>query len=147
PRKTVPVSESMLTLEIELLTGAYRAAAPGASRAEWPPHPDRVFSALAQAWGDGGCNPAERVALEWLERQGPPLIDADGPGECSERTSPTVFVPPNDPRGSDISVLPDRRRRQARSFRAIVPTNSVVRLGWPDAIPSEPDHAALEALA
>jgi CRISPR-associated protein Csb2 len=59
----------MLVLEIELLTGVYRAALPDGSGAEWPPHPERVFSALAQAWGDGGCDARERAALQWLERQ------------------------------------------------------------------------------
>ena len=46
----------MLALEIELLTGAYRASLVDGSAAEWPPHPERVFSALAQSWGDGGCD-------------------------------------------------------------------------------------------
>ena len=32
----------MLTLELELLTGVYRAALPDGSAAEWPPHPERV---------------------------------------------------------------------------------------------------------
>jgi CRISPR-associated protein Csb2 len=44
----------MLALKIELLTGVYRASLPDNSRSEWPPHPERVFSALVQAWGDGG---------------------------------------------------------------------------------------------
>ncbi len=59
----------MLTLEIELLTGVYRAALPDGSSAEWPPHPERVFSALVQAWADGGCDSQERAALEWIEKQ------------------------------------------------------------------------------
>ncbi len=137
----------MLILEIELLTGVYRAALPDGSAAEWPPHPERVFSAFAQAWGDGNCDPRERAALEWLERQGPPLIDADPPEDWAERTAPTVYVPPNDSRGNEIPVLPDRRRRQARVFRAAIPATPLVRFAWPRAEPSSADHASLVELA
>ena len=137
----------MLVLEFELLTGVYRAALPDGSGAEWPPHPERVFSALAQAWGDGGCDPKERAALEWLERQAPPCIDADSPQDWAERTAPTVFVPPNDSRGSEIAVLPDRRRRQGRSFRAAIPVNPVIRLTWAQAALPADHRAALAGLA
>ena len=105
----------MLTIEIELLTGVYRAGLPDGSGAEWPPHPERLFSAFAQAWGDGGCDSEECAALEWLERQGAPWIEADNDEEWAERTAPTVFVPPNGDRGNEISVLPERRRRQLAS--------------------------------
>lgn len=137
----------MLILEIELLTGVYRAALPDGSAAEWPPHPERVFSAFAQAWGDGNCDPRERAALEWLERQGPPLIDADPPEHCAERTAPTVFVPPGDLRGDEIPVLPERRSRHARVFRAAIPATPLVRFAWPQAEPSSADHASLVELA
>jgi CRISPR-associated protein Csb2 len=137
----------MLTIEIELLTGVYRAGLPDGSGAEWPPHPERLFSAFAQAWGDGGCDGEERAALEWLERQGAPWIEADNDEEWAERTAPTVFVPPNDDRGNEISVLPERRRRQARVFRAAVPTNTIVRFGWPQASPSKQERAAIDVLA
>ncbi len=133
----------MLTLEIELLTGVYRASLPDGSGAEWPPHPERVFSALAQAWGDGGCDSMERSALEWLESQELPVIEASS--DVSERDAPTVFVPPNDASGTDVTVLPDRRRRQARAFRAAVPVESIVRLRWP-AEPPEAARAALQRL-
>ena len=71
------MNQPMFALEIELLTGAYRAELPDRSHAEWPPHPERVFSALVQAWGDGGCDAKEREALEWLESLPAPLIEAD----------------------------------------------------------------------
>jgi len=108
----------MLALEIELLTGVYRAALPDNSSAEWPPHPERVFSALVQAWGDGGGDARERASLEWLEGFPAPWIEADDASDCSPRSAPTVFVPPNDSHGDEITVLPDRRERQARNFRA-----------------------------
>jgi CRISPR-associated protein Csb2 len=133
----------MLALEMDLLTGVYRAALPDGSAAEWPPHPERVFSALAQAWGDGGCDPEERAALEWLESLEPPWIEAD---DAEERSAPIVFVPPNDARGSEIAVLPDRRPRQARRFRVAVPVTTTVKMIWPTASPDARRKALLDAL-
>lgn len=136
----------MIALEVELLTGGYRAALLDGLQAEWPPHPERMFSALVQAWGDGGNDPAEQKALEWLECQAPPAIEACSPDQVTFRDAPTVFVPPNDAKGSDLEALPERRRRQARSFQVAVPEEPLVRFTWasepPDAV-----RAGLRALA
>lgn len=139
----------MPALEVELLTGVYRASLPDGSRAEWPPHPERVFSALVQAWGDGGCDARERAALEWLETLPAPLIEADELIDCSDRSSPIVFVPPNDsPREKSIvALLPDRRPRQARNFRAVVPFNPIVKLIWQETDEEGEHRPALAALA
>lgn len=134
----------MLTLELELLTGAYRASLPDGSSPEWPPHPERVFSALVQAWGDGGRSDEERSALEWLEGQPDPTIEASA--YASARTAPTFYVPPNDPRGHELAVLPTQRRRQARTFQASIPTDPVVRFRW-NATPPDEVLLHLEALA
>jgi CRISPR-associated protein Csb2 len=45
-------------------------------RGEWPPHPDRLFCALVQAWGDLGRPRRERGFLERIEKAGPPHIHA-----------------------------------------------------------------------
>ncbi|WP_437600217.1 type I-U CRISPR-associated protein Csb2 [Sorangium sp. So ce590] len=85
----------MLAIEVALLTGRYVAtAADERGRAEWPPHPARLFSALVAAYFEA-LDPAadERAALEWLERQGPPEITAP---EAAAREVVTVFVPVND---------------------------------------------------
>ena len=85
----------MLAIEVALLTGRYVAtAADERGRAEWPPHPARLFSALVAAYFEA-LDPAadERAALEWLERQGPPEITAP---EAAARVVVTVFVPVND---------------------------------------------------
>ena len=137
----------MLALEIELLTGVYRAALPDNSRAEWPPHPERVFSALVQAWGDGGCDPAERAALEWLESLPSPFLKADLPEHCGWRSASIVYVPPNDSRGDNLAVLPDRRLRQARNFHVAVPADPLVTLIWPESADEERHRAALASLA
>jgi CRISPR-associated protein Csb2 len=130
----------VLTLEMELLTDVYRASLVDQSAAEWPPHPERVFSALVQAWGDGGRRAEEREALEWLEGLDAPEIEA---GEViHERTSPVVYVPPNDVRSTDQAILPAQRNRQERRFRAVVPellpssygARSHVRFRWDRAV-------------
>ncbi|AGP33431.1 type I-G CRISPR-associated protein Csb2 [Sorangium cellulosum] len=85
----------MLAIEVALLTGRYVATAvDDRDRAEWPPHPARLFSALVAAYFDT-LDPSadERAALEWLEQQGPPEITAP---EAAAREVVTVFVPVND---------------------------------------------------
>lgn len=121
--------------EVELLTGAYRAALPDGTGAEWPPHPERLFSALVQAWGDGVQPEAERAALEWLERAGAPRVHADV--EVYERTSPIVYVPPND------RAFP---QRQARTFAVVTPSSAHFLMAW-DSIPPPEVAQALGELA
>jgi CRISPR-associated protein Csb2 len=83
-----------LVLEIEHLLGvAFSAQDQGSEVPEWPPQPDRVFSALVASWASRGEREDERRALEWLETQNSPEIAAT-PGYA--RTAPIVFVPPND---------------------------------------------------
>ncbi len=85
----------MLAVEVNFLTGRFTATAHHDRRkAEWPPHPARLFSALVATWADADQpDPAERAALEWLERQGPPLIAAP---DVFPRKVVTHFVPVND---------------------------------------------------
>ena len=134
-----------LVLEIECLTGVYRAAqGPASEQPDWPPQPDRVFSALVSAWATRGERREERMSLEWLEAQLPPTLRASG---HVARTAPDVFVPPNDLRASRaaktyLRVMPDRRPRQARRFPVARPDDPVMALVWED----EPDTAVYEAL-
>lgn len=111
----------MLTLEIEWLTGiASLAMAPSCAEPDWPPQPDRVFSALVASWGARGDDPQERAALEWLEACPPPrLFHRQG----AARQTVSTFVPPNDDtarltRGR-IRVLPAQRSRQPRQFPSV----------------------------
>ncbi len=135
----------MLCMEIDLLCGLYRASLPDGSAAEWPPHPERIFSALVQAWADGGRDRNEQSALEWLEAQEPPCIEADGSDDVTARDTVTAFVPPNDQHGAWIGRFPERRR-QPREFRAIRPAAPMIRLFWPAAPPTD-YVAALDRIA
>lgn len=96
----------MLIIEIELLNGRYAAAAYNdRSRAEWPPHPARFFSALVAALHDNEeVDPVEREALLWLEQQPPPSLDVDldVTEVLGRRRVLDVFVPVN-----DISLVGD----------------------------------------
>lgn len=127
-----------LVLQIEFLTGVYRAAeGPDSDVPDWPPQPDRVFSALTSAWGVRGEVPCEREALEWLECQPAPAIWAS---DYTARTAPDVFVPPNDARASRaetsraekvyLRVLPEHRARQPRRFPVARPDDPMVEMVW-----------------
>lgn len=133
-----------LVLEIEHLTGvAFAALGPDTDAPDWPPQPDRVFSALVASWAARGSRDDERAALEWLERLEPPLIEAS---QGLPRRVPIHFVPPNDPgtgRSGDRSVMPQFRRRQPRRFPAFRPDDPTVRYRWSGATV---DPATLEAL-
>lgn len=88
----------MLALRLEYLTGRCVATAYNdRSSGEWPPHPARVFSALVAEWADGGGDPLEKAALEWLERQVPPEIVAS---DAFARDVVRYYVPVN-----DVSVI------------------------------------------
>ena len=95
----------MLAIEVAFLTGRYVATSYNSrDDSEWPPHPARLFSALAathftSADEDRNNFAAERSILEWLEQQPPPSIEAD---EAAAREVTTVFVPVNDVALTDV---------------------------------------------
>lgn len=82
-------------IEVNFLTGRYVATFHNhRKRSEWPPHPARLFSSLVATWADADHpDQAEREALEWLERQGAPAIDAS---PATPRKVVAHFVPVND---------------------------------------------------
>ncbi len=87
----------MIALEVELLTGRYVATSfNDRSAPEWPPHPARLFSALvATAHEHEELTASARGALEWLERQGPPVVDAP---QAETRSMIAAYVPENSTR-------------------------------------------------
>lgn len=137
-----------LVLEIEYLTGvAFAARGPDTDIPDWPPQPDRIFSALVATWGARGEQDAEGDALKWLEKLSEPRITAS---EAESRRSPVSFVPPNDPKtgqSGNQGVLPIFRGRQPRRFPATRPHDSIVRLYWSEIEPDEETFASLSQLA
>ncbi|MBW3565908.1 MAG: type I-U CRISPR-associated protein Cas5/Cas6 [Acidobacteria bacterium] len=137
----------MLILEVEYLSGVcFAAVGPDSEEPDWPPQPDRVFSALVASWGARGDE--RRASLEWLEHLPPPLIVAT---TSEPRTAPVVFVPPNDPRSDRKKVargvLPELRSRQPRRFPSSRPADPLVRFVWADSIPDEETLSDLQQLA
>ena len=150
----------MFALGIHYLNGWSMAAADGARKeqAEWPPHPDRVFMALAAAWFETGEDSAEGEALRWLEALPPPEIAAS---DADSRAAVVSYVPVNDaslsskmPTSGDLNKLkdaglaqlPEYRSRQPRGFPVVIPHDPTVHLIWPEAELGT-HRAALERLA
>ncbi len=139
----------MLTLGIRYLTGSVAASDVADRRhAEWPPHPGRVFMALAAAHFATGDDPAERAALEWLESLPAPELVAP---DAIERPVVTHYVPVNDKAGPSKAPLQSAngltRTRQPRTFARAWLADDTVFLSWPDAAPDKQQYAALAALA
>lgn len=163
----------MFAFGIDFLTRvAVMTDAASREKAEWPPHPARIFMALVAAHydsrplADDGTEAAaawnrERAALEWLEKQGAPEMHWP---EAAPRTVVKVYVPVNDaavPQNPDrvrlaemratLGVMPDQRSRQERTFPAVYvegdEPHCFVQLFWPDAEPSPEILVALEGLA
>jgi CRISPR-associated protein Csb2 len=137
-----------LTLEIEYLGGVcYAAPSQESTTPDWPPQPDRVFSALVATWAARGESRGEAAALEWLEQQVTPRILATG---YAPRSGGLHYVPPNDPQGGrsgNAAVLPSLRPRKDRRFPAAIPAVAIVRMQWASATPDDVTFGALQSLA
>lgn len=139
----------MLVLRVEYLTGvcmATRHNDPTRSIPEWPPHPDRLYSALVAAAGrelsgtTGRLDAAEPV-LRWLLKQGPPQLQVS---HAYHRTTPAVPMPSNPHEGEvwqkteknnpvSFTLLPVHRIKALLPVPAVVPEEPVVYFLWPDA--------------
>ena len=103
---------------------------------EWPPHPGRVFMAMAAAHFQEGDSEEEREALKWLESLDDPEVFA---ADCEERPAVTSYVPVNDKpildnkKGMPLQSAPGiTRDRQARTFARAWLEDENVFLHWPD---------------
>src|SRR4051794_13346552 len=94
----------MFAIGIRYLCGWAMATHPAdRERAEWPPHPDRVFMALASAHFETSGELVEYEALKHLSALPPPALEAPG---HQPRLPVTTFVPVND----DASPLDKNKR-------------------------------------
>lgn len=147
----------MLVLRVEFLTGVFMATKhddPSRSTPEWPPHPDRLYSALVAAGAepDGSrgtlLGDAERKALEWLAQQGSPEIRA---ATAHPRSTPAVAMPSNPHESevwkggtdgtlvaksdSDKKWLPIHRKKVLLPVPAVIPEEDAAWFKWPSADP------------
>ncbi len=143
----------MLAFSIRYLNGFVAAAEPhNLECAEWPPHPGRVFMALAAAHFQTGADPDEREALLWLDgskRDGEISAPQIAAPEAMQRAIVKHYVPVNDKAGPSKAVmqtLPVARDRQDRTFARAWLDDDTVSLVWPDLDPPEPHRHALKQL-
>jgi CRISPR-associated protein Csb2 len=145
---------TVLTLGWEYLTGYAVATDPSSrDRAEWPPHPGRVFMAMAAAWFETGEDPAEGDALRWLEALGdpkPPDMHLPTRDDVFERSAVTVYVPVNDkagPAGATLQSAPAiTRSKQPRTFPRVWVGHDPCYMVWPNADGVERHRQALDRL-
>jgi CRISPR-associated protein Csb2 len=142
----------MLVLAIDYLNGWVLAAHPSDRELpEWPPHPDRVFMALAAAHFETDGDADERRVLEWLEALGQPSIYLP---EARLRSTVTTFVPVNDTaepvkKGKPLTPsgsLPIGRDRQPRTFPIAVLEDAMVHLAWDSTTASDEQRQVLDGL-
>jgi CRISPR-associated protein Csb2 len=126
-----------MVLGVRYLTGYAVATDISRQRAEWPPHPARIFMAMAAAHFETGGDLLERKALEWLEREPAPQFFAS---EAQHRSIVESYVPVNDHHGGVL-----RRQKQARGFPRVRPDEDSVYLFW-DSEPEIPIRESIERL-
>jgi CRISPR-associated protein Csb2 len=141
----------MLAIEVEFLLG--RAVATHWSRrdrAEWPPHPQRLFSALVATHFELDLGPRSEAALKWLEQLQPPQVRVDA--TPAYRAPISHWVPVNDETAKaekgrvDFRHILERRNRQERFFPAVIPEDPVVTFQWPNATGIDQHREALALL-
>ncbi|MCD6303923.1 MAG: type I-U CRISPR-associated protein Cas5/Cas6, partial [Planctomycetes bacterium] len=152
-----------LTIGWEYLTG-YAVATDQGSRklAEWPPHPGRVFMALAAAWFETGQDPQEGDALRWLERLGDPEMYLPPRKDVFERSPVEVAVPPNYDKAKQIKLWwqsKGKRRFASQRFDGCIGRKPNIRIfphiyvgkkpcfmHWPEAEGADEHREALDRL-
>ncbi len=141
----------MWAIAVKFLRGVCVATDTGQwDEAEWPPHPARLFMALAAAYFET-CQPREssvddqkkRLALEWLEQQPAPRLFAS---DAITRTPVTVFVPVNDSTKTD-QLFANARSRQPRYFPTSIPDFDELYYVWDGTIENEETAEGLKQIA
>lgn len=131
-----------LTVMVHLRGNAYEAGGERPSEGEWPPHPARVFCALAAS----AQSEAEWDALRWLEEQAPPQVWADQMERVQVRRSSGYVVQNSVKLGGGNLNWPGRTNgSRARSY--VVPTSDWFAIVWPEADPRPETVNLLNLLA
>jgi CRISPR-associated protein Csb2 len=114
-----------VSIAVRLLSGSYDAAeVDDRERAEWPPHPARLFCALvAAARGE-----SDRAALRWLEAQPAPVVRAADERQESRRAA---YVVTNVVNGKGGNQTHPGRTNGLRARTRAVPAEPIVRFEWP----------------
>ncbi len=128
---------SSLTINVDFITGRCVAATVAdRDKPEWPPHPGRLFMAMAAAYfeafeAETATDTNVIAALKWFESLPPPEIHAS---EAPERSSVKYYVPINDKLTVNTSVLQSTpglaRSKQERSYPTAIPIDPLVQFVW-----------------
>ncbi|MGW7029151.1 type I-G CRISPR-associated protein Csb2 [Streptomyces xanthophaeus] len=135
-----------LCIDAHLLHPSYRASTLDRTRAEWPPHPYRLFCALVSVADPD--DPVHDAALTWLEQQPPPVVRV--PARTLEAAEPRqAWVPTNrvEPLKPGHARLPGRAnggKQKAWPQRNLA--EPLVSFTWPHC-PPPGVHAVIEYLA
>ena len=125
-----------VSLTVELLSGRYEAAeVDDRERAEWPPHPARLFCALVAA----ARTVEDRAALEWLQGQPPPLVVATAAAQETRRAG---YVVVNALERTGGNLTHPGRTNNLRARASAVPASPRVTTMWS----ADPTPHVVEAL-
>lgn len=130
-------------VSVHLLEPAYQAAGAYASRAEWPPHPSRLFCGLVSV-----ADPADAVqdlALRWLQEQPAPRVRVPA-GTAEAEEARRSWVVTNAIGKSSHAVLPGRMSSGMRQWPQRSLEQPLVEFEWA-AEPPAGVAAVLEMLA
>ncbi len=144
---------SSLTINVEFITGRCVAAiVADRDEPEWPPHPGRLFMAMAAAYFEAfevekDVDTSTIAALEWFESLPPPEIHAS---EALPRSTVKYYVPINDKLTVNTSVLQSTpglaRSKQERSYPTAIPIDPLVQFVWHDMSEVEQHFDALSRI-
>lgn len=132
-----------LTILVHLRGGRYDAGGERPSQSEWPPHPARIFCALAAS----AESDSDWAALRWLERQAPPQVWAD-PMSRVERSHARAYVVQNAIErdgGGNLSWPGRTNGLRTRAF--VMPSRDTFAIVWQRAEASARDLSRLKLLA
>ena len=131
-----------MSISVRLRHGRYDAGGDRPSDAEWPPHPARVFCALAAA----ASTDAAWAALRWLEAHPAPEIWADPADRVRTGRAAAYVVENAIDAGGGNQTWPGRDNgMRTRAFA--VPATDTFTVAWPQADPAAAVLAELRALA
>lgn len=131
-----------LSIMVRLRNGRYDAGGQRPSESEWPPHPARIFCALAAS----AETEPDWAVLRWLEQQAPPQVWAD-PIDQVQRSRARAYVVQNAVERDGGNLNWPGRTNGLRARASAVPLSEAFTIVWPDADPPADVVSRLNLLA
>jgi CRISPR-associated protein Csb2 len=131
-----------MSILVKLRGGRYDAGGERPSQSEWPPHPARVFCALAAS----AESESDWEALQWLEQQGSPQVWADPVDRVYTSQARAYVVQNAVERGGGNLTWPGRTNG-LRTRACAVPASESFAIVWPQTDPPADSLSRLNLLA